>query len=89
MNKPSQLSITTPTPDFSCYAKTAPSTFTLKIEATGDDQTCLHCGFAKPNAEVVDVVAFAELLHLQNLLLHLLNLQNLVNLKKIVYVECT
>ena len=60
MNKPSQLRITTPTPDFCCCVKTAPSTFTLKIEATGGDQTYLHCGFAEPNAEVGDVATFAE-----------------------------
>ena len=64
MNKPSQLHITTPNPDFRCSTKTAPSTFTLKTEASGGDQTCLHC-FAEPNAvlpEIADVAetAFAE-----------------------------
>ena len=60
MNKPSQLRITTPTPDFWCCAKIAPSTFTLKIEAIGGDQTCLHYGFVEPNAEVADVATFVE-----------------------------
>ena len=62
MNKPSLLRITTPTPDFRCSAKTAPSTFTLKTEASGGDQTYLHC-FAEPNAvlpEIAYVAAYKE-----------------------------
>lgn len=54
------MCITTPTPDFRCFAKTAPSTLTFKTEASGGDQTCLHCCFVEPNTEVADVAAYAE-----------------------------
>ena len=62
MNKPSQLRITTPTPSFRCSAKTTSSTFTLKTEASGGDQTCLHC-FVEPNAElpkIANVAAYTK-----------------------------